>query len=81
MPSRSPGSQVSAESVRTPVVGSPRCCPVCRTTPLEGRQTVCSAACRRARSRQRSAAKLAARDQEIRALLEAALAKLGKGAS
>jgi predicted nucleic acid-binding Zn ribbon protein len=63
------------ESVRTLLIRSPRCS-VCRQTPLQGRQTVCSAACRRARSRQRRAARLAARDAELRRLLAAALAML-----
>jgi len=52
-------------------------CPVCQETPLQGRQTVCSAACRRTRSRQREADARDARDREVRALLEAALRKLG----
>jgi len=37
-----------------------------------GRQTVCPAACRRERTRQREQAARKARDREIRALLEAA---------
>jgi hypothetical protein len=56
------------------VVGSR--CPICQARSLQGRQTVCSAACRRTRSRQRQAAAREARDQEVRALLEAALRKL-----
>jgi hypothetical protein len=40
---------------------------------LQGRQTVCSAACRRARSRQKEAARLAERDAELRRLAEALL--------
>src|SRR5262245_40228699 len=43
----------------------------CRAS--KGRQAVFSAACRRRRSRAREAAVRAARDQEIRALLTAAL--------
>ena len=66
------------ESVRTLLVGSPRC-PVYRQTPLQGRQEVCSAACGRARSRQRQAARLAARDAELRRLLESALRMLDDG--
>jgi len=58
------------------MVGAARC-PVCQKASLQGRQTVCSAACRRTRSRQREAEALRARDQEVRALLEAALRKLG----
>ena len=46
---------MGSESVRTlpaaVLVGS--LCPVCRENELQGRQTVCSAACRRKRSRQR----------------------------
>jgi hypothetical protein len=59
------------------VVGSP--CPICRRVALRGRQTVCSAACRRRRSREREASKRARRDQKIRALLGAALRKTGGG--
>ena len=43
---------------------------------LQGRQTVCSAACRRKRSRQREREQHETRAQEIRALLMAALRKL-----
>jgi hypothetical protein len=70
--------EVPAEGVRTPVVGSPRC-PVCGAVELRGRQTVCSAACRRERSRRREAERRRARDREVRALLEAALQKLEEG--
>ena len=66
-------------TVRTLLVGSPRACPVCQTAGLQGRQTVCSAACRRARSRQKQAARLAERDAELRRLLEAALRLLDDG--
>jgi hypothetical protein len=62
-------------SVRTPLVGSPRC-PVCQRVALHGLQEVCSAACRQARSRQRQADRLAARDAELRRLLESALRML-----
>jgi len=58
------------------MVGPARC-PICQKTPLQGRQTVCSAACRRTRSRQREAEARDARDREVRALLEAALCQLG----
>jgi hypothetical protein len=68
------------ESVRTPVVGSGRRCPVCQAVDLTGRQTVCSARRRRERTRQREQATRQARDREIRALLEAALRKLQEGA-
>jgi hypothetical protein len=71
--------EVPPESVRTPVVGSPRRCPVCQAVDLAGRQTVCSAACRRGRTRQRGMAARQARDREIRALLEMALRKLEEG--
>jgi hypothetical protein len=43
---------------------------------LTGRQTVCSASCRRERTRRREEAAREARDREIRALLEDALRKL-----
>jgi hypothetical protein len=59
----------SPDSVRTPVVGS--LCPVCRRVPLKGRQTVCSAACRRRRSRQREAEARTLREHAERATLEA----------
>jgi hypothetical protein len=45
---------VPPETVRTPVGGSRRC-PVCDQSELRGRQTACSAACRRERSRRRTA--------------------------
>jgi hypothetical protein len=46
---------------------------------LTGRQTTCSASCRRERTRQREQAARAARDREIRGFLEAALKKLQEG--
>jgi hypothetical protein len=46
---------------------------------LTGRQTVCSASCRRARTRQRETAARQARDREIRMLLVTALKKLQEG--
>jgi len=62
--------EVSPASVRTLsdglLVGS--LCPICRLNELWGRQTVCSAACRRERSRQRQAA-----------ALQAEVASLGQG--
>jgi predicted nucleic acid-binding Zn ribbon protein len=70
--------KVPPETVRTLVVGSPPC-PVCGARPLQGRQTVCSAACRRRQSRQRERQRQDSRTQEIRALLEAALQKLEEG--
>jgi hypothetical protein len=66
-----------AHAVPRPVIGS-RQCPVCRKQELQGQQTVCSAACRRERSRQREAEARRARDQEIRTLLEEALRRLGE---
>ena len=67
-----PEPKVPPESVRTPVVGSPRRCPVCQAVGLTGRQTVCSASCRRERTRQRERTAHEARDREVRALLETA---------
>lgn len=62
-----PMPEGSPESVRTPMVGSPRC-PVCGETELHGRQTVCSAACRREGTRRRETASRQARDREVRGL-------------
>jgi hypothetical protein len=76
MSEATPEPQVPPETVRTPVVGSPRRCPVCGERELQGRQTACSASCRRERTRQRETAARQARDGEIRALLEMALRKL-----
>jgi hypothetical protein len=77
-----PAPEVPPETVRTPssipVVGSRRCA-VCRAVELTGRKTVCSAACRRERTRQRETATRQTRDREIRALLETALRKLQEG--
>jgi hypothetical protein len=76
---RSPARSSSPKNTcaRT-VVGSSRCS-VCEVVELRGRQTACSAACRRERSRRRGAERWRARDREIAALLEAALRKLEKG--
>ncbi len=60
------------------VIGSSRCS-VCEEVELRGRQTVCSAACRRERSRRRAAERRQTRDREIAALVEAALRKLQEG--
>ncbi len=49
-----------------------------REHPLQGRQTVCSARCRRIRSRLREAEWRQARDREIRAHLEAAMRLLAR---
>jgi hypothetical protein len=46
---------------------------------LTGRQTACSPACRRERSRRRERDRRQERDRAIRALLEAALKKLQEG--
>jgi hypothetical protein len=79
MPEADPEPKVPPESGRTPVVGSWRRCPVRGETEIHGRQTVCSARCRRERSCQREQAARQARDREIRTLLETALKKLGGG--
>jgi hypothetical protein len=82
MPDTTPRAQVSPEgrahAAPSPVVGSRRC-PVCQEVDLTGRQTACSASCRRERTRQRETAARQARDREIRALLETALRKLEEG--
>ena len=67
-----------AYAAPSPVLGS-RLCPVWQKVDLTGRQTACSAACRRERTRQRETAARQARDREIRALLETALKKLQEG--
>ena len=72
-------AEVPPESVHTPMVGSRRRRPVCQAAGLTGRQTVCSARCRRERSCHREEAAREARDAEIRALLETALEELQEG--
>ena len=67
--------QGRAHAAPSLVIGSRRC-PVCQNVALTGRQTACSAACRRERTRQRETAARQARDLEIRMLLETALKKL-----
>ena len=64
------------------MVASPRAtCEACRTPTVERKgKRACSARCRAVLSRQRKDEALRRRDQEIRALLEAALTTLGKGA-
>jgi predicted nucleic acid-binding Zn ribbon protein len=47
-------------------------CPICGK-PLQGRQTVCSAKCRVARSRQRREARQHERDSQVRLLLTTAI--------
>ncbi len=73
------GAMQRADWGNAPVVGSRRC-PVCDRVALQSRQTVCSAACRRRRSRDRQLTALRARDDEVRALLATALKKLEEGA-
>jgi hypothetical protein len=69
--------EVSPESVRTLpqglLVGS--LCPICQEVELHGRQTVCSAACRRERSRQKQASELSAQVARI----GQGLASIGQG--
>jgi predicted nucleic acid-binding Zn ribbon protein len=74
--------QVSPRSARALVEGSPanadgRLCPVC-DKPLRTRQRVCSGRCRAELSRRRQAEARQARDEQVRALLLAALALMGK---
>jgi len=68
-----PRPEVPAESVRPPVdgllVGS--LCPVCGRVELRGRQTVCSAACRRERSRRQEEDRILAHVEAIARLIEA----------
>jgi hypothetical protein len=63
----SPMVEAPSEYVRTPAVGGVGMCPQCHEIPLRGPQTVCSAACRRAKARQREAAIRRAREREVRA--------------
>ena len=62
--------EVTPDSVRTPSMLPSR--PMCGT-PLQRRQTVCSAKCRIARSRQRREQVQAERDAKVRLLLTEAL--------
>ena len=76
------GLQVSPEAARAPVEGSPadgggRFCPVCGE-PLRPRQRVCSGRCRAELSRRRYAEARQARDEQVQALILAALALMGK---
>jgi len=69
----------SPDDVRAPTRGgvlASQLCPICRKAPIHAGQEVCSGRCRAARSRQRKAGGRLERDAQIRALLEAALAKL-----
>jgi hypothetical protein len=72
------GAEVSPESVRTLSGGLlvVSLCPICRRQELRGRQTVCGAACRRERSRQRQESALRAEALAIRAQADALLAKI-----
>jgi len=75
--------QVSPGSARALVGGVPANardlsrCPICGE-PLRPRQRVCSGRCRAELSRRRQAQLRHARDQQIRELLVAALALMGK---
>jgi hypothetical protein len=69
MKAPNPGPAVSVESVRT-LHG--RLCPICDARELRGRQTACSAACRRERSRQLAAARIEHRERRLRSALERA---------
>ena len=76
-------SQVSPGSARALLGGVPAnardlcCCPVCGE-PLRPRQRVCSGRCRAELSRRRQTEARQARDEQIRALLLAALALIDK---
>jgi hypothetical protein len=63
-------AEAQPEAVRTLEAGRLALCPVCRAVPLQGRQTACSAACRRARCRQREFERQRRRDRELRSALE-----------
>jgi predicted nucleic acid-binding Zn ribbon protein len=79
-PSESP-PVASPGCARAPARGgvlASRLCPVCQKVPIHAGQEVCSGQCRAARSRQRKADARRERDAEIRALLEAALKRLGE---
>ena len=73
-------AQGHSEAARALVEGSPagsgeRTCPIC-DKPLRPRQRVCSGRCRAELSRQAEARQ--ARDEQVRALLLAALALMGR---
>jgi hypothetical protein len=69
--------QVPPEAVRTLVVA---CCRTCRVELRDGsRAAFCSGRCRAAWHRRHREEARAARDQQVRALLEAALRKLEEG--
>jgi len=73
-----PVPEASPESVRTlpqgVLVGS--LCPICERNELQGRQTVCSAACRRERSRQRERQSLRDEVMALRARADDLLSKI-----
>jgi predicted nucleic acid-binding Zn ribbon protein len=68
MPASKP--DLSTDGVRTLLLVPS--CPMCGT-PLTGRQTVCSAKCRVARSRQRRESVTRERDQRVRLFIRTAL--------
>jgi predicted nucleic acid-binding Zn ribbon protein len=71
----------SPDGVRAPARGgvlASRLCPVCQNVLIHAGQEVCSGRCRAARSRLRKAEAQRERDAEIRAMLEAAIRKLGE---
>jgi len=77
-----PTAQVALGAARALVGGAPtnaggRLCPICGN-PLRPRQRVCSGRCRAELSRRRQAQLRHARDQQIREVLVAALALMGK---
>jgi len=78
MPQVDSSPEVSSQSVRTLPDGLRvvSLCPICRRNELQGRQTVCSAACRRERSQQRQETALRAEVLALRAQADALLAKV-----
>jgi predicted nucleic acid-binding Zn ribbon protein len=75
-------AQVPSEAARALVEGSPagcvgRFCPLCGKS-LRPRQRVCSGRCRAELSRRRYAEARQARDEQVRVLLLAALALIGR---
>jgi predicted nucleic acid-binding Zn ribbon protein len=79
MPPHGSDAQVSAGTVRAPMIASPRgMCEACRA-PMAVRKgkRACSGKCRALLSRRRRDEGRQERDRELRALLEAALRKLG----
>ena len=71
MKSPSTEAPLTLHGVRTPeMVAS---CPVCQTTSLQGRQTVCSPACRAKRWRLQQAQRSRGRDDGLRAAVALAV--------